>query len=250
MKRKILAAVIAVSLHGALLIVKLPEIEKKPPELAEFKTLNFSLVEAPALLPKQNSQERPETDENKKPVPEEKKKPIVTPPPQKASIPVRERAPERPKKIKAPVPAPKQEPIPSPDEQKNVLGETSASVGPSSAPSGNTMLNDKADDREVKNTIPSSQVIHEARPLYLENPSPRYPMVARKRKYEGLVMLEVFVDTEGRVMDRRILETSGYSVLDTAALKGVSTWRFKPAQRGNQAISMWVRVPIRFRLQD
>jgi len=92
-------------------------------------------------------------------------------------------------------------------------------------------------------------VLSEAIPLYRENPPPAYPALARKRRYEGTVILEVLVNKNGRVTDLKIYHSSGYAVLDEAALETVKDWQFQPGKRGETAIDMWVRVPIRFNLK-
>ena len=94
-------------------------------------------------------------------------------------------------------------------------------------------------------TIP----VHEATPLYRQNPVPEYPMIARKRGFQGTVILEVLVDRQGRVADLRLSSSSGHPVLDQAALTSVKTWLFDPGTRGREKIDMWVKVPVRFRLE-
>jgi len=91
--------------------------------------------------------------------------------------------------------------------------------------------------------------LRKARPLYRQNPPPRYPRSARRRGYEGSVILEVKVLRDGSVGDLRVLTSSGYSVLDKAAVKSVNKWLFEPGMQGDQKVDMWVRVPIRFKIE-
>ena len=88
-----------------------------------------------------------------------------------------------------------------------------------------------------------------AKPLYRQNPTPSYPRKARRMGYEGIVMLKVLVDENGRVGDLMLLESSGYPILDRTALASVRKWRFEPGTEGGIKKKMWVRVPIRFRLK-
>lgn len=83
-------------------------------------------------------------------------------------------------------------------------------------------------------------------PDYSENPPPSYPPVARRRGYEGMVMLSVNVLADGSVGDLRIKDTSGYVILDRAAVRAVKKWKFKPAFREDTPVPMWVEVPVRF----
>jgi protein TonB len=97
--------------------------------------------------------------------------------------------------------------------------------------------------------VPSPSGIREAIPLYRDNPPPRYPRIARRRGYEGTVVLEVLVNTEGRVAECRIIRSCGHSVLDKAAVKSIRNWLFEPGMRGDKKVEMWVKVPIRFQLK-
>jgi protein TonB len=96
---------------------------------------------------------------------------------------------------------------------------------------------------------PSPSGIREAIPLYRDNPPPRYPRIARRRGYEGTVVLEVLVNIEGRVADYRIIRSCGHRVLDRAATKSIRNWLFEPGMRGDKKVDMWVKVPIRFQLK-
>jgi len=92
-------------------------------------------------------------------------------------------------------------------------------------------------------------LIVEARPAYLENPPPPYPAIARRRGYQGTVILEVLVGKNGAVKDIRMFKSSGHKVLDRAAMKAVKGWIFEPGKKGSTPIDMWVKVPIRFVLR-
>lgn len=92
-------------------------------------------------------------------------------------------------------------------------------------------------------------VIREAFPLYRENPAPAYPSLARRRRYQGTVLLDVLVNAEGKVGKVRLFKTSGHAILDKAALAAVQGWQFVPGRRGEENIDMWVWVPVRFVLK-
>ena len=57
------------------------------------------------------------------------------------------------------------------------------------------------------------------------------------------------VNAAGRVDSVRIQQSSGYGILDEAAVRAVRRWRFNPARRGENPISSHVTVPIGFKLQ-
>jgi protein TonB len=73
--------------------------------------------------------------------------------------------------------------------------------------------------------------------------------MARRRGYEGTVVLAVLVNAQGKVEDSRVRRSCGHDILDEAALKAVQNWLFEPGKRGNRPVSMWVNVPIRFQLR-
>ncbi len=88
-----------------------------------------------------------------------------------------------------------------------------------------------------------------AYPRYQLNAPPPYPGLARKRGQEGTVILQVLVNSEGRVDDLKIETPSGFAMLDRAAIKAVRKWSFEPGRRGKVKISMRVRVPVTFKLK-
>ncbi|MDX1451552.1 MAG: energy transducer TonB [Oleiphilaceae bacterium] len=79
------------------------------------------------------------------------------------------------------------------------------------------------------------------------NPDPVYPGIALRRGWQGEVLLGVEVDTDGRTRSVEVLSSSGYSVLDNAALKTIrDQWVFQPARENNIAVLGYTRVPVRF----
>jgi protein TonB len=89
-----------------------------------------------------------------------------------------------------------------------------------------------------------------ALPRYLNASRPAYPVIARMRGYEGLVLLAVEVLTDGRAGEVRIKKSSGYALLDQSALNAVRAWRFEPARKRNMPLAMTVDIPIRFFLKE
>ncbi|MGH8550001.1 MAG: energy transducer TonB [Methylococcales bacterium] len=83
----------------------------------------------------------------------------------------------------------------------------------------------------------------------MNNPKPVYPPIARRRYWEGLVLLRVFVTAQGHCGKVSVNRSSGHEVLDEATLEAVSRWRFVPSKRGELAQASWVTVPIEFELR-
>jgi protein TonB len=86
-------------------------------------------------------------------------------------------------------------------------------------------------------------------PNYKENSPPAYPLLARRRNYEGTVLLDVLVRQDGTVGSIRLSRSSGHGSLDQSAMRGVRKWTFHPGKREGEAVDMWVKVPIRFQLK-
>jgi len=87
-----------------------------------------------------------------------------------------------------------------------------------------------------------------AHPDYNMNPGPRYPIIARRRGYEGTVKLRVLVLKSGKVGKMEIEKPSGYSILDNAAMEAVQKWTFIPGRKDGIPVTSWVTVPVKFRL--
>lgn len=100
-----------------------------------------------------------------------------------------------------------------------------------------------ADAKETKSAMTKPVAAN-----YLKNPPPEYPRSARRRNQQGTVMLDVRVMTNGNPKHIRIEESSGYAMLDEAALAAVKQWKFVPAKRGSQLVEANVVVPIEFRI--
>ena len=84
---------------------------------------------------------------------------------------------------------------------------------------------------------------------YLNNPAPAYPMLSRRLREEGEVMLRVLVAADGQPKRIEVRTGSGSERLDRAAEDAVARWRFVPARRGDTAVEAWVLVPIVFKLK-
>jgi len=77
-----------------------------------------------------------------------------------------------------------------------------------------------------------------------------HPPPLRERGIDGPVILRVFIDPEGRVMETRVKEGSGHSQLDAAAGEAMRDARFAPARNGDVRVPVWVELPVSFRMQS
>jgi len=95
----------------------------------------------------------------------------------------------------------------------------------------------------------SATVSSLARPRYRQNREPYYPVQAREQGWQGTALLKVQVLKNGAVGSLEVMRSSGFSILDQAALKGVKEWKFIPAQKAGQPAEMFVQIPVTFRLE-
>ena len=224
MKRIIIAAILALGIHGFLLGLKFDRLQKMSSERPKLRVMNMSLsLRQPRMTTPKAALDKPKHKSNKKP------KHFPGPKPKKVVKDVIQKTEKDPSKAipEKTVNMPKTSDISEQTEIKTVFRETA----------------------EEGKTVTGKQVIREARPLYRSNPPPKYPAVARRRGFQGNVDLEVLVGPIGNVLDLRVLSSSGYPILDRAAETAVKNWTFEPGMIGQEKVEMWVMVPIRFELK-
>lgn len=126
----------------------------------------------------------------------------------------------------------------SPDSEQDRTGGT-IPPGPGNAPEVEAAFHEES----------ASALIQEAVPLYNVNPAPPYPDVARQRGYQGTVIVDAQVNASGNVADVRLFQSSGFPLLDQAALRAVKEWIFRPGTREGRQVDMQVHVPVVFQLR-
>jgi len=78
-----------------------------------------------------------------------------------------------------------------------------------------------------------------------ENPI-EYPVSMWDRKVEGETVLMLHVDELGNVDSAYVETTSGQAEFDSAAVTGARKLQFSAGRRGEHAVAMWTRLPVRF----
>ena len=89
-----------------------------------------------------------------------------------------------------------------------------------------------------------------ATPRYHTNPKPDYPIPSLRRREEGIVLLNVLVQTDGTPAAISLNRSCGHPLLDRAALDAVHRWTFEPARAAGVPVSSLVVVPVRFSLAE
>ena len=133
--------------------------------------------------------------------------------------------------------------------QQNVNESTKESINKASQDTQNSIQN-SISSSSSKNQVADSNII--TSPVfdaqYLNNPSPIYPSNAKNNNIQGKVFLSVLVGIEGRAIEVKIANSSGYSILDNSALSAVRKWQFVPAKKNGEAVSATVIVPVEFKI--
>jgi len=83
---------------------------------------------------------------------------------------------------------------------------------------------------------------------YLDNPAPEYPVLSRRLREQGRVVLRVLVNGDGGADEAHVIVSSGHARLDASARETVRRWKFVPAKRGAEPVAAWVLVPVSFGL--
>jgi len=234
------ATILALGIHGLLFGMEFSWLRNKLPSRPEPRILTMSLTyREPQNTKPKHVIGKPDIPSKKivlqkKTVKKKQPEPVPKPKPKKKIV----KPPEIVKKAARPSPSPEPEETEAVEEPDDLSPEFIEDIIREEV----SMAVDKGAG------VPEEPVMREAIPLYRINPPPKYPRIARKRGYQGTVVLEVLVDQEGKVGDLRISESSGYSILDRAAMASVKGWVFEPGMKGDQKVDMWVKVPIRFQL--
>lgn len=154
--------------------------------------------------------------------------------------------------VSTPTPSAKREPVrmamayPVSLDSAPIVLPAAPPTGPPAASSSSSLPERSA---SLPAPPPSGERIRVARPRYGENPKPVYPPEARKKGYQGEVLLRAEVLTNGRVGDVELKKSSGHEILDRSALAAVKQWKFIPAREGEKTVAVWVTIPVKFQLQ-
>ncbi len=79
---------------------------------------------------------------------------------------------------------------------------------------------------------------------------PKYPFMAKRYEQEGKVTVGIRIDEEGQVEDVEVLKSSGYDLLDEAAMDTAKGWQYHPATLNDKATKDYKKMIIVFNLLD
>ena len=239
MKPELAASLVAAILFHALVLFgfRIGSAAQPLPMSDDSSPMDVGLVEAPRApappaAPVSTPEPTPESTPEPTPV-EPMPTPEATPPPDLPTPPPAPKPDEESIATSTPAikhtkPVPHHKRLAVPHSAPGTAASIAGATGPS-APSG-----------------PSTG----ARANYLSNPRPDYPEIAKQMHQQGIVYLDVMVDADGRPSDVSVSRSSGFSVLDHAAVEAVRHWTFEPARAAGLPISSHVAIPFRWSLSD
>lgn len=235
----------ALGCHAAVLFAIHAESGAKALALGETESaVELALVEAAPALEQASPPAEPPPPEPLPP-PEPKPPDPVPPepvPPPEPSIPepvvqpVPTREPPKPQPATKPKSAPRAASTPAP-RRAPPAASASAASGTVGAISGKPGAGTPASGTNTK-----------LRARY--NPRPAYPAESRRLKQAGVVLIAAQVNAQGVPTSVSLSRSSGFPLLDQAALAAVRRWRFEPSRVAGVAVAGNVDCPVRFNLQN
>ena len=96
---------------------------------------------------------------------------------------------------------------------------------------------------------PNVWIPHEVEPAFKYKPRLEYPEAARTFEYQGTVYVKAFIGYDGSVLRIAVVETSGYPILDSAAVSYIAKCKFTPALQQGKPVPIWIGQTITFKLK-
>jgi protein TonB len=250
----LLAVVLSVGIHlaAALLIVLLPHVLPKEARPQEQGTVELLMIEQKGAKPNQAG--RP-TDDASKPQrkadaseDQNRKAAPASPPTQAVPVPT------------TPTPGDESEAAPSkqaqtqPSKTEAQSGETQVESQPVEEKAEAKPLPPRSQDAPVfdlagtdseSNAIAlGSQILPAMKDDRFRNRPPIYPTEAQTLGQNGTVVVMIHVSEIGVATGADVIESSGFEVLDRAAVAAVLKWHFHPAMKEGRSVPF--DMPFRF----
>ncbi len=97
---------------------------------------------------------------------------------------------------------------------------------------------------------PADMIVFEDKPRYRLPPKPAvYPARAQELNQQGEALIRIRLEPDGTAIEIKLWRSSGFALLDHAALAAARGWHIHPAMRGGRPVATWVEVPVRFHLR-
>lgn len=119
-------------------------------------------------------------------------------------------------------------------------GPLSLGIAVAAAPAVEELQQEKA---------PPDSVFVDVQPAVKKKVNPVYPKTALAAGIEGVVYVRLWVDTEGKAHDVKIVKSEN-EALNQSAIDAASQFEFTPATVGGKPVSVWVSVPFKFKIAE
>jgi len=200
---------LALAFHAVVLFCLKPPAPK-PPKIINETYVDVTLTTPPPPQPEPKPIVVPPTPQ-----------PIVTPPPKPEEKP----QPPSPPKPEMTIPEPKPKPIPPPPVPKPVV------VPP------------------PKPKSPTEEYVPVTQPTFALQAQHVYPPEAARRHQQGVVVLMLYISGSGTLDKVEIVKSSGFPLLDEAAIREMKHSQFQPAMDGAIPIHSRAQASVTYRLE-
>lgn len=93
--------------------------------------------------------------------------------------------------------------------------------------------------------VPTEEFLVSKMPRLKTEVRVEYPAEAKSRRIEGPVVMEILIDSTGKVRDLKLLEGPGFG-LNEAALAAIAKFEFEPATVDGKPVAVKIRYTYRF----
>jgi len=128
--------------------------------------------------------------------------------------------------------------------QENSAAERASSTTPpamitATAAASNTSTRKEETDRQLRSSV-----------MELISRELTYPAIARRKGWQGTVKLQLHIEADGAITRLQVDETSGYRILDRAAMECLQLASLPGAARWLHGQAIDIVVPVEYRLVD
>lgn len=247
--------------HVDQVVIEVTQVSEAPDGVLDGqKTIEPQKVVKPSRVPVQSKSPSPEVQPNdfliEEPKPKSEIKPEPKPEPEKKIV--EEKKVESPLQSTVDVPM-----LPTIADKKNKEKDAPKIAAPLSSDSkpASTSASSSPSSSEFQAQVSASPPMGipggaaptadaDYKSAGLRNPKPPYPMMAYKMKQQGTVVLLAEVLTTGKAGEVKVLNGSGFELLDKSAVEAVRRWTFNPARKDGVVYVQLLRIPITFSLKD
>ena len=195
----------------------------------QFTQMGEETVQAPQPV---REIKRPRATEPERKVAREEIPVIKEPPVKEHEAVIRDNTVETPDAVKV---ASTPEPESQPQTTHHQGGESTASNVSYAAPSGTSGV--------IETEFGSTGA-----PAFLKKQIPVYPMMAKKLSKQGKVVLRLFINEKGRLLNVEVVEPAGYGFTESA-VEAVKMSTFSPAREKGVSVASKALLTIRFVLK-